>query len=62
MMCGWLLRPHGEEKEGALARAFEAGFAATTRLYDRTLKWVLAHRFSTLLATLATVGFTVWRL
>jgi multidrug efflux pump len=60
MMCGWLLRPHHADNEGRLGRAFEAAFAATLRLYDTTLKWVLAHRFITLLATLATVGFTVY--
>ncbi|HEY1584651.1 MAG TPA: efflux RND transporter permease subunit, partial [Polyangia bacterium] len=58
MMAGWLLKPHAEEHPGAFARAFEGGFAATTRLYERTLQWVLRHRRTTLLATIATVGFT----
>jgi multidrug efflux pump len=58
MMAGWLLKPHREEKPGRFARAFEAGFTATTKFYERTLSWVLAHRRTTLLATLATVAFT----
>ncbi len=58
MMAGWLLKPHRDEKPGRFARAFEAGFTATTRFYERTLSWVLAHRRTTLLATLATVAFT----
>ncbi|HEX6838828.1 MAG TPA: efflux RND transporter permease subunit, partial [Polyangia bacterium] len=58
MMSGWLLKPHGEEHAGRFARAFERGFAATTRLYERTLAWVLRHRRTTLLATIATVAFT----
>jgi multidrug efflux pump len=31
---------------------------ATTRLYERTLGWVLRHRRTTLIATIATVAFT----
>ena len=58
MMCGWLLRPHADQKQGRLARAFEAGFDAVARFYDRTLKWVLAHQALTLFATIATVAFT----
>jgi multidrug efflux pump len=58
MMCGWLLRPHAAQKPGRLARGFERGFDALGRCYDRTLKWVLAHRRTTLLATIATVAFT----
>jgi multidrug efflux pump len=58
MMAGWLLKPHSEEHPGAFARAFESGFAATTRLYERTLSWVLRHRRTTLFATIATVAFT----
>ncbi|HEX9102905.1 MAG TPA: multidrug efflux RND transporter permease subunit, partial [Polyangia bacterium] len=58
MMAGWLLKPHGEEHAGRFARAFERGFTATTRLYERTLAWVLRHRLATLVATIATVAFT----
>jgi multidrug efflux pump len=58
MMSGWLLKPHADEHPGRFARAFEAGFAATTRLYERTLAWVLRHRRTTLIATISTVVFT----
>ncbi|HEY7957708.1 MAG TPA: multidrug efflux RND transporter permease subunit [Polyangia bacterium] len=58
MMAGWLLKPHEAEHPGAFARAFERGFSATARFYERTLAWVLRHRFATLLATLGTVAFT----
>src|SRR5262249_50049734 len=58
MMSGWLLRPHAEEHENRFSRAFERGFSATTRLYEQTLAWVLRYRRTTLLATIATVGFT----
>jgi multidrug efflux pump len=60
MMCAWILRSHAEQKPGVVARAFERGFDAVVRFYDRTLKWVLRHRTGTLLATLATVALTVW--
>ena len=58
MMCGWLLKPHEKEKQGALARAFEGGFDAVARFYDLTLRWVLRHQRTTLIATIATVAFT----
>ncbi|HWE30013.1 MAG TPA: efflux RND transporter permease subunit, partial [Polyangia bacterium] len=44
MMSGWLLKPHAEEHPGRFARAFEHGFTATTKFYERTLAWVLRHR------------------
>ena len=59
MMCAHLLRPHEEEKEGRLARAFESGFASMVRVYDRGLKWVLAHQALTLAVTVGTVLLTV---
>ena len=58
MMCAHLLKPHEQEKPGRLARAFESGFAAMLRFYDRGLKWVLAHQLITLLATIGTLLLT----
>ena len=63
MMCGWLLKAHAEAKPGRFALAFEGGFDALSRFYDRTLTWVLNHQRTTLLATIATVaatGFLGW--
>jgi multidrug efflux pump len=59
MMCAHLLRPHEAEHPGRFARAFERGFDAMVRFYDKGLKWVLAHQRFTLLVTIATVGVTV---
>src|SRR5881275_1765027 len=59
MMCAHLLKPHGEEREGRLARAFEAGFARMVAFYERGLKWVLAHQATTLAVTVATLLFTI---
>ena len=60
MMCGWLLRPHAGEPETGFARLFESGFASLARFYDRTLRWVLGHQRTTLIATIATVAATGW--
>ncbi len=58
MMCGWLLRGHDEHEQGGFARAFEHGFDSVAKFYDRTLKWVLKHQRTTLIATIATVAAT----
>jgi multidrug efflux pump len=57
MMCAHLLEPEGKE-HGALFQLSERGFEAVIRFYDRGLVIVLRHRFTTLLVTIATVGFT----
>ncbi len=59
MMCAWILKPHGEHRQSAIARWFEAGFQGLTRFYDRTLQIVLRHQTETLVVTLATVVTTV---
>jgi multidrug efflux pump len=66
MMCAHLLRHHQPKppgtKETGLAALFawsEHAFDAAIRLYDRGLKVVLRHQFTTLLVTFATVGVTV---
>jgi len=59
MMCAHLLRPHGEEREGRLARAFEGAFARMVAVYDRGLKWVLAHQPTTLAVTIGTLLLTI---
>jgi multidrug efflux pump len=59
MMCAWILRPRAEQMPGVLARAFERGFAAVGRFYDRTLQIVLRHQRTTLIVTLGTLAVTV---
>jgi multidrug efflux pump len=56
MMCAYLLGGH--EKPGRVARAFERGFDRTVALYDRTLRWVLAHQPLTLAVTVGTLVLT----
>ena len=58
MMCARLLKPHAEEKRGAVSRLFERGFDATLRWYGVSLAWAMARQpwvlatfFATLLGT-----------
>jgi multidrug efflux pump len=59
MMCAHILRPVHKGEESAIARGAERGFTWMVKVYDRGLVWVLAHRRTTMLATLATVAVTV---
>ena len=59
MMCGHVLRPHAQKKEGRVGRALEHGFDWMLRVYEKALCFVLRHQTATLLATLATVVVTV---
>ncbi len=59
MMSAWILKPHQPGGGFIVARVFERGFAALTRFYDHTLKFVLRHRNTTLLVTIATAVTTV---
>jgi multidrug efflux pump len=57
MMCAHLLKPETKQ-HGRAYELSERGFEAVIRFYDVGLVWVLKHRFTTLMVTLATVGFT----
>jgi HAE1 family hydrophobic/amphiphilic exporter-1 len=59
MLCSRFLRAHDEHKRpNLLFRLSEAAFDALLRGYDWTLRKVLAFKFLTLLATLATVAIS----
>jgi len=60
MMAAHLLRPEPKEHErSSLYRFSERAFEGAIALYDRGLKVVFAHKFKTLVVTIATLGFTV---
>ena len=60
MMCGRLLRPHGEERPGLISRVFERGFEAMLGGYKSSLEWSLRHqRFMLIVAVLTLIG-TGW--
>jgi multidrug efflux pump subunit AcrB len=59
-MCAHLLQHEDHKKKHSwLVTQFERGFDAMVKGYDWALKIVLDHQRTTLLVTLATVGFTV---
>jgi HAE1 family hydrophobic/amphiphilic exporter-1 len=60
MLCSRFLRPHHEQKHGALFNAFERVQAALTGVYGRTLQVVLRHKLVTLTAAAALVVGTVY--
>jgi len=54
MMTARLLRTEHAKAEAERAK----GYGTLVRVYDRGLRWVLAHRRTTLLVTIATAGLT----
>jgi hydrophobe/amphiphile efflux-1 (HAE1) family protein len=60
MMCGRLLRPESEEKQGRFYHATEGFFKWMLGAYERGLQWVLRHQAFTLMIAFATLVGTVW--
>jgi HAE1 family hydrophobic/amphiphilic exporter-1 len=48
MLCSRFLRPPREEQHGRVYRAFESFFDGLLRLYERTLRLTLRHKFTTM--------------
>jgi len=60
MMCAHLLRRAPEAKDrSAVYRWSERAFESTIELYDKGLRVVLRHKFTTLIVTIGTLGATV---
>ncbi|HEY4016674.1 MAG TPA: efflux RND transporter permease subunit [Polyangiaceae bacterium] len=59
MMCSRMLRPEHGVRHGWFYRAFESGFDAAARFYERGLRWALAHRPTMLIVTFLTVAVNV---
>ena len=57
MLCSRFLRH--EQSDNFLLRAFERAIGATSRFYERTLSWSLAHRWVVIAVALATLGATL---
>ncbi|HET6409365.1 MAG TPA: efflux RND transporter permease subunit, partial [Chthoniobacteraceae bacterium] len=60
MLCSRFLKPHTDVKPGRLFQLSERVFDGVLRLYERTLRISLRHRFVVLLIALGTVGATAW--
>ncbi len=61
MMCAYLLRPPKEgQKEGRIARWFEAGFDRVHKTYEYSLDWALAAKPLVLMILVVVIGLTAW--
>uniref|UniRef100_B0T3X0 Acriflavin resistance protein n=1 Tax=Caulobacter sp. (strain K31) TaxID=366602 RepID=B0T3X0_CAUSK len=61
MMCAYLLRPPKEgQREGRIARWFEAGFNRVHKTYEYSLDWALAAKPVVLLILVVVVAMTAW--
>jgi HAE1 family hydrophobic/amphiphilic exporter-1 len=60
MLCSRFLRFEPEARHGALYRAFDRGFSALTRGYERTLRASLHYKFATLIVAVAMLGGTIY--
>lgn len=64
-LCALLLRPASERKEGTFFRAFNKGYDAILRAYDKVVKYLLHHAWVAgisfaAMAALALYMFTTW--
>jgi multidrug efflux pump len=59
MMCSRMLKPEQGERHGWFYRAFENGFEAAVRFYERGLRWALAHQVIMLMVTFLTVAVNI---
>ncbi len=61
MMCAWLLKPDAHlEKQGRVARWFDAGFKRVLRVYEVSLDWALASKALVMLILVAVIGLNVY--
>jgi len=60
MLCALLLKPHDQQKHGRLYRASEWVFDQILWYYESSLGFVMRHSFVAILATAATIGFTIY--
>src|SRR4051794_33950858 len=60
MLCSRFLKPHSAHKPGALYRMSERMFDGALRLYERTLRASLRHRFLVLMIAFASIAATAF--
>ncbi len=60
MMCSRLLRPENKSRHGRLWHWSERFFQEFLALYERGLRWVLAHQRLTFTVAIATLIGTIW--
>ncbi len=60
MLCSHFLREHAPGRENLFGRMLEGAFLGLLAGYRGSLRYVLKHRFITLLLTFATIGGTIY--
>jgi hydrophobic/amphiphilic exporter-1 (mainly G- bacteria), HAE1 family len=60
MLCSRFLRAEHSERHGRVYHFLESGFKGLTRWYDVSLRFVLRHRFSTMLLSFVLLGGTIY--
>ncbi len=60
MLASRFLRPPSEVHHGRAYAFSERIYQITLRFYERTLRWVLAHRLGAMVFSVATLAATVW--
>jgi multidrug efflux pump len=60
MMCAKFLKPIEHRKQGKFFQWTEGIFQKSLNLYEGSLKWVLRHRFLTLMVAIATFAITLF--
>ncbi len=60
MLCSRFLRRQSSEHHGAVFNLFERGFQSMLGVYDHSLRFVLRHRFATLMGSLIVAGATAY--
>jgi len=60
MMCAKFLKPIEHGKQGKFFQWTEGIFQKSLNLYEGSLKWVLRHRFLTLMVAIATFAITLF--
>ncbi len=62
MLCSRFLRPPGNQSHGRLYGLSERIFTAMLKIYEKSLIYVLRHRFATLVLSVGILGLTLYLL
>jgi hydrophobic/amphiphilic exporter-1 (mainly G- bacteria), HAE1 family len=60
MLCSRFLRPERSERHGRFYERSERYFERMLEAYEKSLRWVMHHRWETLLFSFAVIFATVW--
>jgi HAE1 family hydrophobic/amphiphilic exporter-1 len=60
MLASRFLRPHGNERHGKLYMTLENFFDDLLKTYEKSLQWVLKHRFAALVTTVSLFFLTIF--